>query len=103
MEWSLGKRVKIARIERGISQQELAQRTGLRQSHVSLIENDRHDPSASAVRALAQALDVSTDYLLGLSGELKVSRSRKSGKETTELALVEEIETMPAAVALASV
>ena len=48
MEWSLGKRVKIARIERDISQHQLAELTGLRQSHVSLIENDRHDPSASA-------------------------------------------------------
>jgi transcriptional regulator with XRE-family HTH domain len=100
MEWSLGKRVKIARIERDISQQQLAELTGLRQSHVSLIENDRHDPSASAVRALAQALDVSTDYLLGLSGELKVSRNRKSGKKATELALVEETENKPAAVAM---
>jgi transcriptional regulator with XRE-family HTH domain len=100
MEWSLGKRVKIARIERDISQQQLAELTGLRQSHVSLIENDRHDPSASAVRALAQALDVSTDYLLGLSGELKVSRNRKSGKKATELALVEETENEPAGVAM---
>ena len=96
MEWSLGKRVKIARIERDISQQQLAELTGLRQSHVSLIENDRHDPSARAVRALAQALDVSTDYLLGLSGELKVSRQRKSGKKAPELALVEETEHEPA-------
>jgi transcriptional regulator with XRE-family HTH domain len=99
MEWSLGKRVKIARIERDISQQELAELTGLRQSHVSLIENDRHNPSATAVRLLAQALDVSADYLLGLSGELKVSRSRKSGRKAIELALVEENENKPAAVA----
>ena len=99
MEWSLGKRVKIARIERDISQHQLAELTGLRQSHVSLIENDRHDPSASAVRALAQALDVSTDYLLGLSGELKVSRNRKSGKKALELVLVEETENVPAAAA----
>ena len=103
MEWSLGKRVKIARIERDISQHQLAELTGLRQSHVSLIENDRHDPSASAVRALAQALDVSTDYLLGLSGELKVSRNRKSGKKALELVLVEETENVPAAAALIGV
>jgi transcriptional regulator with XRE-family HTH domain len=103
MEWSLGKRVKIARIERDISQHQLAELTGLRQSHVSLIENDRHDPSASAVRALAQALDVSTDYLLGLSGELKVSRNRKSRKKALELVLVEETENVPAAAALIGV
>jgi transcriptional regulator with XRE-family HTH domain len=99
MKWSLGKRVKIARIERDISQQELAALTGLRQSHVSLIENDRHDPSASAVRALAEALDVSADYLLGLSGELHVSRRRKGGKKALDLALVDESEQVPTAVA----
>lgn len=103
MEWSLGKRVKIARIERGISQQALAERTGLRQAHVSLIENDRHEPGAHAVRALAQALDVSADYLLGLSGALKVSRRRKNGKNAPELALVEETELFPAAAALIGV
>ena len=62
MEWSLGKALKKARIDTGISQRELARRTGLRQSHLSLIENDRHDPSATIVRTLAQALGVSSDY-----------------------------------------
>jgi transcriptional regulator with XRE-family HTH domain len=103
MEWSLGKRVKIARIERDISQQDLAALTGLRQAHVSLIENDRHDPSATAVRNLALALEVSADYLLGLSGELNVRRGRKSGKKAPELALVEETELFPAAAALIGV
>ena len=99
MEWSLGKRVKIARIERGISQQGLATQTGLRQSHVSLIENDRHNPSASVVRLLAQALHVSSDYLLGLSGELQTRRRPQRGKKSVALSLVEESELFPAAVA----
>ena len=69
MTWSLGKRLKIARIERGISQRQLAQQTGLRQSHLSMIENDKHDPSATMVRTLARALGVTTDYLLGMDAE----------------------------------
>ena len=103
MEWSLGKRVKIARIERDLSQQQLATLTGLRQAHVSLIENDHHDPSASVVRRLAEALHVSSDYLLGLSGELKTSRSRQHGKKARELALVDESELFPAVEALIGV
>jgi transcriptional regulator with XRE-family HTH domain len=98
MEWSLGKRVKIARIERGISQQKLAELTGLRQAHVSQIENDRHDPSASVVRCLAEALHVSSDYLLGLSGELKTSRGQQRRRKAAELSLVDESEDMPTAV-----
>jgi transcriptional regulator with XRE-family HTH domain len=70
VEWSLGKRVKIARIERGMSQQQLAKGAGLRQSHLSMIENDRHDPSATIVRDLAQALGVTAGYLLGLTDKM---------------------------------
>jgi transcriptional regulator with XRE-family HTH domain len=72
MEWSLGKRLKIARIERRISQRQLARQTGLRQSHLSMIENDKHDPSATIVRILAGALKVTAGYLLGLTDKMDV-------------------------------
>ena len=91
MPWSLGKRLKITRIERGISQRRLAQQTGLRQSHLSMIENDKHDPSATIVRTLARALGVSADYLLGLSND--VSDLRDEDADT---------ESLPAGVALVS-
>ena len=69
MSWSLGKAIKKVRIEQGISQRALAQQAGLRQAHLSLIENDHHDPSATIVRTLARVLGVSADVLLGLAGE----------------------------------
>jgi transcriptional regulator with XRE-family HTH domain len=69
MSWSLGKAIKKVRIEQGMSQGALAQQAGLRQAHLSLIENDHHDPSATIVRTLARVLGVSADVLLGLSGE----------------------------------
>ncbi len=74
MEWSLGKRLKIARIERGMSQRQLADKAGLHQSHLSMIESDKHDPSATIVRTLAQVLSVNADFLLGLSSELPEHR-----------------------------
>jgi len=85
MEWSLGKALKKARIDTGISQRELARRTGLRQSHLSLIENDRHDPSATIVRTLAQALGVSSDYLLDLTDDPRPRpRRRRQGDDSEE-------------------
>jgi transcriptional regulator with XRE-family HTH domain len=69
MSWSLGKAIKKVRIDKGISQRDLAHQAGLRQAHLSLIENDHHDPSATIVRTLARVLGVSADVLLGLSGE----------------------------------
>ena len=69
MRWSLGKAIKKVRIDKGMSQRDLAHQAGLRQAHLSLIENDHHDPSATIVRTLAQVLGVSADVLLGLSSE----------------------------------
>ena len=69
MSWSLGKAIKKVRIDKGISQRDLAHQAGLRQAHLSLIENDHHDPSATIVRTLARELGVSADVLLGLSSE----------------------------------
>ena len=88
MEWSLGKRVKIARIERRISQRQLAVKTGLRQSHLSMIENDKHDPSATIVRTLAQALGVNASYLLGLSSDMGEEQNKDSEMWPTGVALV---------------
>lgn len=48
-----------------MSQADLAQRTGLRTSAVSQFETGARKPSFDNLRRLADALDVTTDYLLG--------------------------------------
>ncbi len=47
-----------------MSQAELAKSAGLQPSHVSHFETGRRAPSAANLRALADALGVTTDYLL---------------------------------------
>ena len=71
MAWAFGKRIKIARIERNMSQQELAEAAGLRQAHLSMIENGRHYPSVEVARRLTHALRVNAQYLLGLGQPLE--------------------------------
>lgn len=70
MSWSFGKRIKIARIERKMSQQDLARAASVRQSHLSMIENAHHHPNVAVVRRLAHALGVNAEYLLGLGKDL---------------------------------
>jgi transcriptional regulator with XRE-family HTH domain len=70
MAWSFGKRLQHARIERGFSQRELAQRASVRQSHLSMLEHERHYPNAGVIRRLAHVLGINTDYLLGLTTEM---------------------------------
>lgn len=61
----LGDRIKELRTELGLSQAELATRVGSTDARqLSRYENGRITPSLDAVARLAQALDVSLDYLV---------------------------------------
>lgn len=58
-------RLRAARESRGLSQGALAGRAGLQPSAVSHFETGTRKPSFENLRRLADALRVSTDYLLG--------------------------------------
>lgn len=60
-------RLKAVREEKGLSQTELAAKTGLQPSAVSHFESGRRSPSFDNLRRLADALNVTIDYLLGRS------------------------------------
>lgn len=60
-------RLKDLRIERELSQRELAKLLNVSHSAVAQWENESRSPNAEAVVALAKFFEVSADYLLGLS------------------------------------
>lgn len=62
---SLEKMLKKLRKERGITQQELAQYTGLSFSSIGSYEKGLRQPNAKAMRALENFFCVSADYLYG--------------------------------------
>ena len=47
-----------ARVERGITQSELAERTGIRQSEISRIETGARNPSVKLLQRIADGLDM---------------------------------------------
>ena len=64
---TIGERVKAAREQRGIKQAALARRLGCSVNALSMLEKDAiTDPRASRIIGIAEALQVSSDYLLGL-------------------------------------
>jgi transcriptional regulator with XRE-family HTH domain len=63
-------RLRLAREAKGYSQGDLADKTGLQPSAISHFESGRRAPSFENLRRLADALAVSTDYLLGRETEL---------------------------------
>ena len=60
---SLGKRIRELRQRRSWSQQELADRVGVRQKQISSYERDVNVPSGEIFIKLANAFDVSLDFL----------------------------------------
>jgi transcriptional regulator with XRE-family HTH domain len=60
-------RLRRAREIRKMTQREIAERTGLPPSLISHFENGTRCPAFENLRRLALSLEVSADYLLGLS------------------------------------
>ena len=58
-------RLRAAREKRGLSQGDLADRAGLQASAISHFETGTRKPSFDNLRRLSDALDMTTDYLLG--------------------------------------
>ena len=59
-----GERLRRLRHELGIAQGELAKRSGINRSYLSMIENDRSSPTVEVVEKLAKGLGVSVWSLL---------------------------------------
>lgn len=67
---TLGQRVRYLRKHRGLTQQDLADRLGISQPTVSLIETDETTmPSGSTLAALCKALRTTPDFLVAGAGD----------------------------------
>jgi len=60
----LGRRIRTLQTARGVTQQQLAEVSGVDRTDLSRIENGKKLPSIPTLRALAIALDVKVDDLL---------------------------------------
>ena len=52
------RRIRKLRKERGLTQEQLAERAGLPQSYISRLENGEHSPTAKTIEKLARGLGV---------------------------------------------
>ena len=63
----IGERIQQRREQLGLTQEELAEASGLRQSIISRLERGtRKNPGADTVRRLAKTLGVTADWLIGM-------------------------------------
>lgn len=67
MELLFAKRLRELRKEKGLSQVELGEMLGYGYTAISAYENGRNEPSFSDFIHICEILDVSADYILGIS------------------------------------
>ncbi len=60
-----GEEIKQIRVDRGITQTQLAEATGLPQNTISWIENDKGIPNIYQCKLLADFYGISIDELIG--------------------------------------
>ena len=69
--------VKSLRLERGWSQQEVADRAGLNKMTISQYENGKRKPSFEVIEALAEIFHVDMNYLLGYTDKIEKPAANK--------------------------
>lgn len=77
---SLGHRIRQTRTQKGITLQELSERSGLSKGFICQLENDKASPSLQALERLSAALGVPIAYLF-LSDDEKIHVVRSSERQ----------------------
>lgn len=75
---TFGEKLKTARLEAGYTQEELAVRLTVSRAAIAKWESDRGMPDITNLKALAEVLNVSTDYLLDDGNPIDLSVTKKS-------------------------
>ena len=69
---NMGNKLKALRIEKNLTQKQIADRIGLAISAVSSYESGTRYPSYDVLVKLARIFHVSTDYLLGMTDTISI-------------------------------
>lgn len=89
LELTVGEFVKRRRMELNLTQAELAEKINSDTCYISRVETGARKPTVDNLAALANALQVSSDYLLGLNSNI-VLHEHVSDMEKVLQNLVEE-------------
>ena len=88
---NMGEKLKSLRIEKNLTQKQVADRIGLAISAVSSYESGTRYPSYDVLVKLARIFHVSTDYLLGITDTRNID---VTGLNDNEIELVSQLVDM---------
>ena len=89
-----GVRLRVARESRDLNQTELAKVSGLQPAAIGHFESGRRKPSFANIRALAKALKVSSDYLLGRANSMEGATTAFRNEENLSASDRDAIQAM---------
>ena len=84
----LNERIRKLRLERNLSQVDLAKKLNVTKQSVSNWENDNIQPSIDLLVKLARVFSVSTDYILGLEERRYLEVTGLTDEEMSHIQLV---------------
>lgn len=87
----MGEKLKSLRIEKKLTQKQVADRIGLAISAVSSYESGTRYPSYDVLVKLARIFHISTDYLLGMTDKRNID---VTGLNDNEIELVSQLVDM---------
>ena len=76
-------RLRELRLEKGLSQDQLAEKTGLSHGCIAMLEVKKRTPTGITLSTLADFFEVSTDYLLGREDDFGVVHAASPTAELT--------------------
>ena len=105
---TVGERIKKARLEKGYTQLQLAEMIGVAKNTITGYETGTREPDSSRITAIANALNVSGDYIIGTeydwlpsSAAMKIAakydKLDQHGRELIDLVVDHEIRRVQSA------
>lgn len=64
---SIGQRIKDVRTAKGLNQDQIAERSGISQGHLSAVENGEHQPTYGTLEKIAKAMGMEVSELVATS------------------------------------
>jgi len=88
---NMGKRIRALRLEKNITQTELAQRIGVSKTMISSYELEQRAPSYEVLIKIAKFFNVTTDSLLGIEKSQSVNYDGLTDREIRAIMNIVEI------------